>query len=77
MEHVVVNSEKKEGEGDYFTGCRETKFKCDKLALRTWCKNYIIRKKNHLVTHDNKIMKYAIINKVALNELFLNSHGDD
>lgn len=33
--------------------------------------------KNHLVTHDNKIMKYAIINKVALNELFLNSHGDD
>lgn len=56
------------GRGDYFTGCRETK--CDKLALRTWCKNYIIRMKNHLVTHDNKIMKYAIINKVALNELF-------
>lgn len=35
------------GRGDYFPRCREAKLKCDKLALRTWDKNYVIRKKNH------------------------------
>lgn len=45
----MVNSEKRgrRGRGDYFLRCREVKFKCDKLVLRIWDKNYVIRKKNY------------------------------